>query len=213
MPLKAFESVRVLTEPTVMGLAGMMLGMTSMVALALSDPKWLQNVWLLLAVLGMMTLELLTRWRYQKKFQFPLELGHDILGKLTLIALVLAAALIDGVLIWLSPIGFLSTEILASNWVTRGTLLWLFTGEVYLLILNVGKLEGETAIPPVFRYVIRQIRKQDEKRWPMQGHPMDRWYDSLSDLTDDEILSLIDRRAERKKEELGSATRTRKEDA
>jgi hypothetical protein len=177
----------------------------------LDSPLWLRNVFFLLALMGLMLVEMFTCW-WTRRYEPPespirFRLDRAVTSKITLLALVVAGALLDWVLVNLAPVGFVTEDVLSANWVTRGVLLWLITGQVLQLLTNVEAAEGDKAIPPIFRHVVRQIRRYDAKRFEhhasSSNKEYERWYDALEDLTDEEIEVLIKRRQLRRLREQG----------
>lgn len=154
-----------------------------------------QNLFLL--ALGMQTLEILTEWgskarRHDKTF----DPKKNFVGKLMVLSLVALALMLDQVFIQLS------NEQVADHfeqwrWVTKSTLIWIIIGEAVCVLRHIEDSEGKGVIPPAVRWVLRQIRIMDEKRWPGgDGNPPRRWYD---DLDDDDIAIILKRMDEKRK--------------
>lgn len=155
------------------------------------------NVWLLLAVLGVMTLEMVTEWGSKIKRRVPgFDPKRNLASKLMLLSLIVVGFILDRVFISLAG-PTLSASLDQWMWVTKSTMVWIIIGEIVCILRHVEQSEGEKVIPPVVRWVIRQIRVMDEKRWPHpDGKPPRRWYD---DLTDDDISELMKKMEERRK--------------
>lgn len=155
------------------------------------------NVLLFLVALAMQTLEIVTEWGSKaRRRHLPFDAKGNIGGKLMVLSLVLVAALLDRVFIFLSPES-IAASVATWMWVTKSTLVWIIIGEAVCIVRHIEKSEGETAIPPVVRWVIRQIRVMDQKRWPGPAgqKPPRRWYD---DLTEEDIADLMKKMEERR---------------
>lgn len=155
---------------------------------------WLVPGYFLGALLLMSTLEILTCYFSNPKAQrraFNWE--RVITGKFLLVSLVLVAMLLDGMLYFGSRFVPGDWEVLGQGIlpITISSLTWFLMAEAARTVRNVARSEGDSAIPPVVLWVVRQLRKVDEKRYGEQETPAHRWTD---DLTVEQIEDLLKQR-------------------
>jgi hypothetical protein len=157
---------------------------------------------LFIILLGEMTVELVTHFFCQPKikrakYKWDREVGKKMLR----IAMIVACTGLDAA-------AYVGSSYMPENWTmfkegvplaTLTTIVWFLFIELWKIGQNFSNSEGIEELPPIFRWVIAQIRKVDAFRKPLDGDDS-RWYDELENLSDEEIVRFLEA-AKRKESE------------
>lgn len=182
-------------------------GIGGMVAVAeIATPgnlgRWLAPGWLALILLLLMTIELVTCYYATAPHARPgYAWERHISSKLLLVMLVVVSLAIDSmILVALTyfPAPAAGFPAWASGFlpITLSTLVWLNTAEAVRSIGHIAQETGETNIPPVVLWVIRQIRKADLQRLPPGAVANKRMID---DMTEDDIAEFLQQMDKRRR--------------
>jgi hypothetical protein len=174
---------------------------------ALLGQHWVTRLaapgWFMLILLGLMTVELYTRYRRAPEGGGTYPWERQIAGKIMLVAMVVTAFLLDLLVIGGMYWGSLSQPEIGP-WgkglfiITTSTQIWLCAAESFRIVDHIAHHTGEENIPPMVLWVIRQLRRTDKIRFQQQkgdaAPPPRRWYDDMSEDDVKELLRYFNKR-------------------